>query len=292
MRLGGPVFLESDDPEELAAEHRRLGYRAAYCPPLSLDEPERIRATHAAFERADVVLAEVGAWSNMLDRDEARRRASLEHVRERLALADEVGALCCVNIAGSRHPTRWDGPHPDNLGAEAWEMTVENVRSVLDAVRPRRARLALEMMPYALPDGPESFAKLLAAVDRPGFAAHLDPVNIVNSPRRYYGLAGLLRACFATLGPHIVSCHAKDTRMADALTVHIDEVRPGAGVLPYEIYLGELARLPADTPLMLEHLTGPEEYALAAGHIRGVAAQAGLSPDGDPDEDRSDASTT
>jgi sugar phosphate isomerase/epimerase len=151
---------------------------------------------------------------------------------------------------------------------------------VLDAVRPRRARFALEMMPYALPDGPDAFAQLLAAVDRPGFAAHLDPVNLVSSPRRYYDLAGLLRDCFAALGPHIVSCHAKDTRMGDALTVHIDEVRPGAGILPYEIYLGELARLPAATPLMLEHLSGPEEYARAADHIRAVAARARLSLDG------------
>ena len=32
LRLGGPIFLKSDDPAELAQEHRRLGYRAAYVP--------------------------------------------------------------------------------------------------------------------------------------------------------------------------------------------------------------------------------------------------------------------
>jgi hypothetical protein len=31
-----------------------------------------------------------------------------------LALADEIGSLCCVNISGSRG-SQWDGPHPDNL---------------------------------------------------------------------------------------------------------------------------------------------------------------------------------
>ena len=29
IRLGGPIFLESDDPAELARAHRRLGYSAA-----------------------------------------------------------------------------------------------------------------------------------------------------------------------------------------------------------------------------------------------------------------------
>ena len=32
VRLGGPIFLKSDDPGELAREHRRLGYSAAYFP--------------------------------------------------------------------------------------------------------------------------------------------------------------------------------------------------------------------------------------------------------------------
>jgi len=39
-QAGRSIFLKSDDPRELAREHRRLGYRAAYCPngdPTNLD---------------------------------------------------------------------------------------------------------------------------------------------------------------------------------------------------------------------------------------------------------------
>jgi hypothetical protein len=32
MRLGGPIFVKSDDPAVLAKAHRDLGYRAAYAP--------------------------------------------------------------------------------------------------------------------------------------------------------------------------------------------------------------------------------------------------------------------
>ncbi|MDP9379927.1 MAG: sugar phosphate isomerase/epimerase [Chloroflexota bacterium] len=276
MRLGGPIYLHSDDPEELAAEHRRLGYGAAYCPKLSLDEPQRIRAVEEAFGRAGVVIAEVGAWNNMLDSDDDRRRANMEYVCDRLALADEVGALCCVNIAGSRHPTLWYGPHPDNVSADVFALIVENVRYLLDTVKPRRTSFALEMMPYNLPDSPDSYLEFLAAVDRPTFKVHLDPVNLVNSPRRYYDAAGLLRECFEKLGPHIVSCHAKDVLMRDAPLVEIEEVRPGLGTLPYGVFLSELARLPGDVPLMMEHLESAEEYDLAAAHIRGAASEAGV----------------
>lgn len=36
VRLGGPIFLDSEDPEAMAREHKRLGYAAAYCPKVTL----------------------------------------------------------------------------------------------------------------------------------------------------------------------------------------------------------------------------------------------------------------
>ena len=60
IRLGGPIFLKSEDPEELALAHRKLGYSAAYCPSLALNQSDRIRAVTAAFAKHGVVIAEVG----------------------------------------------------------------------------------------------------------------------------------------------------------------------------------------------------------------------------------------
>ena len=280
MRLGAPLFSAPDDPAAIAAEHRRLGYGAAYCPKVTLADGDRVRAIREAFAAADVTIAEVGAWNNMLDRDEAKRTANIDYVCERLALADEVGATCCVNIAGSRNPTRWDGPHPENLSEEVFEVIVDNVRYVLDTVRPTRTRFAIEMTPHTLPDGSEAYRRMVEAVDRPAFAVHLDPANVVSSPRRYYDTTSLLRECFATLGPWVVSCHAKDTLMHEALTVHIDEVRPGLGTLDYATFLTELSRLPGDVPLMLEHLETAEEYAAGTEYIRRVASEVGLAFNG------------
>src|SRR5947208_3110022 len=90
VRLGGPVFLRSDDPAQLAHEHRRLGYSAAYCPNAKSTDTDRIRAIAAAFAKENVVIAEVGAWVNMLDPDSDKRRKNLDYVVERLALAEAV----------------------------------------------------------------------------------------------------------------------------------------------------------------------------------------------------------
>ena len=72
---------------------------------------------------------------------------------------------------------------------------------------------------------------------------HLDPVNLVNCPRRYFNTAELLRECFAKLGPYTKSCHAKDTLMSRKLTTHLDEVACGAGTLDYGVFLSELDKL-------------------------------------------------
>src|SRR5438270_7715427 len=101
VRLGGPIFMKSDDPRELAREHRRLGYSAAYCPEAKVGDTDKIRAIRDAFAAENVVIAEVGAWKNMLDPDAATRKANLDYVTERLALAAAAAARCRVDIAAS-----------------------------------------------------------------------------------------------------------------------------------------------------------------------------------------------
>lgn len=275
MRLGGPVFGDTSTPQAWIAALRAAGYTAATCPLDNGADAATIRAYAEAATEADIVIAEVGAWSNPLSPDEAERAAAISHCKKQLALADAIGARCCVNIAGSRGAQR-DGPHPDNLTDATFDLIVETVRSIIDAVRPDRACYALETMPWMYPDSPDSYLRLLDAIDRPQLAAHLDPVNMISSPQRFFGSADFLRECFTKLGPLIKTCHGKDIALGGRLTVHLDEVRPGLGGLDYHTFLTELNKLPADTPLLLEHLGSEEEYALAARHIRAMAAELGI----------------
>lgn len=276
MRLGGPVFTEYEGPDGWVEALRRLGYHAAYCPVSTEDDTATIRAYAEAASNADILIAEVGAWSNPLSSDSETRRAALVKCQEQLALADEVGALCCVNITGSRGD-RWYGPHPDNLTPETFEMIVETTREIIDAVKPTRTYYTLETMPWMYPDSAQSYLDLLEAIDRPRCAAHLDPVNLVCSPQHFYGNGALIGECFEKLGPYIKSCHAKDIVLRDTLTTHLDEACPGQGGLDYATYLAELAKLDSDVPLMLEHMKREEEYLAGASYIRSVARQVSVS---------------
>jgi sugar phosphate isomerase/epimerase len=277
LRLGAPAFTKTDDPAELARWHRAQGYRAAYCPNLDLKDPDRIRAVEKAFGEADVVIAEVGRWCNLADPDPEKRKQNLAKVTEGLALADAVGARCCVDIAGSFNPEVWHGPHPDNFTPRFFDVAVENARAIIDAVKPKRTKFVYEMMGWCMPESADRYLELIKAVDRPAFAVHFDPCNLINSPEKIYRNAELLNDCFDKLGPWIVSCHAKDLAWEIELNVHFREVRPGTGVLDYKTFLRRLAALPAPPPLMIEHLKGAGEYAAAATFIADTGRSLGLS---------------
>jgi sugar phosphate isomerase/epimerase len=270
IRLGGPIFLKSEDPVELAKEHRRLGYTAAYCP---AGNPSEIRR---AFAAENVVIAEVGAWRNLLDLDPKKRSDNLRYVSERLHLAEEVAARCCVDIAGSYNPDLWYGPNPKNLSKQFFDATVENVRKLIDEVKPKQTKFSIEMMPWSLPDGPDSYVKLIHAVDRKAFGVHLDVCNVINTPDRYYRNGEVIKECFQKLRPWILSCHAKDLswETKDEYNVHFQETVPGRGQIDYTTYLKELTTV--DAPLMLEHLKSAEDYAKARAYIHRIADQSAV----------------
>jgi sugar phosphate isomerase/epimerase len=275
--LGGPIFLKSDDPAELAREHRRLGYSAAYCPAVKHTETEKIAAIQKAFAAENVVIAEVGAWINMMDPDSEKKAKALDYVTERCALAEAVGARCCVDYAGSYNPEVPWGPHPNNFSKEFFNGLVENCRKVIDAVKPKRTRFTIEMEKWSWPNSADSYLRLIRAVDRPAyFAVHLDCTNVIDTVPKFYDTGAVIRDCFEKLGRWIMSCHAKDVRWVKDFQIHFEECIPGRGVLDYAAYLRGLAAMPRATPLMLEHLRLPGEYLEGATYIRKIAAESGV----------------
>jgi sugar phosphate isomerase/epimerase len=246
IRLGGPIFKEfNDDPVEWIKAHKEWGYN-------------------------DIIIAEVGAWSNPISVDDKQRNEAIEYCIQQLNLADKIGANCCVNIAGSRNPDAWDGPHEDNLSKDTFDLIVETTQNIIDSVKPKRTYFTIETMPYVWPNSIESYEELIKKINRERFAVHFDPVNLINSPERYYNNAALIKEAFSKLGKYIKSCHGKDTIIRDELTIHISETQPGLGNLDYSVYLKELSKLD-NVPLMLEHMEEPEEYKEAINYLRKVA---------------------
>jgi sugar phosphate isomerase/epimerase len=274
VRLGGPVFGDLKDPGEWIKAVKAKGYSAAYCPVPVGTDLITIKAFEKAAKDANILISEVGAWSNPISKNEKERKDAIKKCKDSLALADLIGAGCCVNISGSRGE-KWDGPDPENFTKETFDLIVQTTREIIDEVKPTRTFFTLETMPWAFPDSPDSYLELIKAIDRKQMAAHLDPVNMINSPRRYYNNGAFIKECFDKLGPYIKNCHSKDILLGKNLTTHLDEVLIGTGGLDYKVYLTELSKL-KNVPLMLEHLKTSEEYDQAAANVKKVGASIGI----------------
>jgi len=128
-----------------------------------------------------------------------------------------------------------------------------------------------------IPDSAGRYLALIEAIDRPAFSVHLDAVNVVNSPYRYYDVSATIQECFDKLGPYVASCHLKDIRMEDDITVRLGEVLAGRGGFDIALYLKGIAALPQQPPAMLEHLASAEDYDQARTYVFSIGQRAGIS---------------
>ena len=274
MRIGGGIEKEYHNPDEWVRLVKDLGYSAVLCPVDSRSDGQTRRAYLRAARDADLVIGEVGVWRNCLSKNDRERKAAMEYAKAQLALADEMGANCCVNIIGSHSDKAWDGFSAENYTKDFYALAVDSVREIIDAVKPRHTYYSIETMPWMVPDSPESYVRLIRDVARDGFAVHLDFVNMINCPERYCNSMEFIKHCFDTLGPFICSVHGKDVLMEQAYTTLIHETMPGKGSLDYKKILAMVDKLGSDMPLFVEHLPDHETYREAVTYLRAQAEEA------------------
>ena len=271
MRLGGSVMKPYNSPKEWLGHVKELGYSAVIFPVDSSAPGHVIREYADVCRDNDLLIGEVGAWRNVMARDEKERAANLEYNIRQLELAETVGANCCVNISGS-FADMWDGYHPALDTPETWTLVVENTRKIIDTVQPTHTAYSLEPMPWMIPESPEQYLQLMKDVDRPAFKVHLDYCNMLNSIDRYRYSSEFITHCFELLGKDIVSIHAKDALITQgALPVNINEVPPGEGSLDLALVTKLAHSLGADTPVFVEHLPDHAAYMKAAAVMREAA---------------------
>jgi len=272
MRLGGAVFKPYANADEWAQLICDKGYSAAMCPIDYTADDETIEAYKSAAKNHNIVIGEVGIWNNTLDPDPQKAAGAILYAKRQLALAEKMEARCCVNIAGTRTPDLWYGPHPQNFTDETFHKAVSIIREIIDAVNPEKTFYTLEPSPWLFPDTIDCYLDFIKAVNRPGFAVHWDPVNMMYTPKAYYRNGEFLKECIARLGPYIRSCHIKDLYMGEKFTLFVEERRSGEGILDYKTLISALDQLDPDMPVFLEHMETEEEFDIAAKYVRGVMA--------------------
>ena len=270
MYLGISSSLEHSTPAEWALKHKALGLKTVVFPVSCLDGEETVLAYKKAADEAGLTIAEVGVWRNTLASDPEERERWIVYAIEQLRMADAIGAACCVNVVGTPYGPRWDGGYRDNFSPELWDMAVRMIRRIIDTARPVHTKFCIESMPWMIPSSPDEYLRLIEDVDRAEFGTHLDVVNMITTPRRYFYNDEFLEECFVKLHGTIVSCHLKDIRLKPEYTFQLEECACGEGALDIELYARLATAESPHTPMIIEHLTTDEEYVSSVRYVKSV----------------------
>jgi len=272
MRFGISFTLPHSSPVEWAEKNRALGLGAVVFP-VDHTFPDHVIDAYAAAARDyDLTIAEVGAWKNLLAPDPEEAKATYSYVLRQLELADHVKANCCVDISGACGEV-WDGGYAGNYTQETFEKVVSITRRLIEESKVKASVFSLEPMPWMLPWDAESYLDLINAVDSPYFGVHMDAINLMNSPDRYFHCADFLKHSFSLLTGRIRSVHVKDVALQRTLTLHLKEVPVGEGGFDIASYAHLTEAEGADTPFILEHLAREEEYMAGISYIKNLLAR-------------------
>lgn len=268
MILGLSTSLTYQTPEEWAKKHKELGCKAVVFPIDCTASESEIEAFHQAAIQEELIIAEVGIWKNVLAADETERKEAVQYAINQLKMADKIGAICCVNIVGTPHGPIWDGAYAGNFSPETWTLAVKSIQHIIDEAAPTHTKFAIETMPWMVPSGPDEYLNLIRDVDREAFGVHMDLVNMINCPQRYFFADEFMEECFEKLKGKVLSCHLKDIQLLRPFTFQLKESACGDGSLHLEKY-AEFASLEnPQMPMIIEHLNSDEEYLQSLEYVK------------------------
>lgn len=267
MRIGLSAALEHSSPEEWAKHHSDCGCKSVNFP-VNFTQGIDLALQYAQAARAyDMTIAEVGVWRNPISPDSEVRKAAFDFAVGQLAMADELGANCCVNVVGSCGE-RWDGAYKDNFTKETWNAVVKSIQAIIDAVNPKHTYYTIEPMPWMFPTGPDEYVRLIEDVARDCFAVHMDVFNWITTPQRYFSNEEFMAEAFEKLGKYVKSCHIKDVLLEQPFTIMFKEVACGGGAMNLEKYVSLAEAVNPDMPMIIEHLHSEAEYLDSIEYVK------------------------
>lgn len=285
MRLGVTGLLPRAVADVDAAAIRRVREMGFTGTGLSVSDPpaeismERAQEIGRICLDEGVDLVEYGQYgTTLVDPDEQVRAANIANLRDAFRVAEAAGCPAVITGAGSLNPGGQWFPHPENHSHVTLDRLIGSLHEAARAAEQAGVTLGLEChVTTALKDAATA-RDVIDAVGSPALRVHLDPVNWMTFTT-VYDNGPAIADMFTTLGSdRIYGAHSKGVIVEDQLIIHLSETHTGADddLIDHGTVLRELAKLPGDPYLVIEHLA-VEQMPDARAHLVRVAEQTGLS---------------
>lgn len=274
---GGPVPRDPAQVDEsLARQLRDLGLSVLTThfqptPEAVASHAPRVRRVLA--EHGLSIVQATGYNPQLTHPEDAVLELELQRLRAAFETACALGAEMIISGCGSRHPSAFYGPHPENHLDATRERLVASLKRVVPWAENAGVILALECHVTTALDTPEHIRDVIQAVDSPWVRANFDPVNLLGDLSQVWHNAEAMRHMWRMLGNcYARSAHIKDVRADPEFVVHISEAPPGQGLLDLDAFFDVVRQLGEDAAVVVEHL--PVDQALAAlAYVKDAALQ-------------------
>lgn len=283
MRFGmSGAFLPAnmdDITVEMAKRVRDLGFSGIFTR-LRANDPFQTSTAQCRRVR-DLLSGEgirmyqaTGYWQRLIDPDEGRRRQAVRTLQEALRVAGDLGARGIDTGPGSMSATGPWNPHPDNWSPKSREQLVRSLRECAKAAEDHNVFLSMEGHQLVTLEDAEVTKEVLDAVGSRFVRCDFDPVNWITL-KTVFHTGPAVEAMMDALGPHIVSAHAKDIVIEDRLTLHLETVAAGRGLLDYRTFLRRMEALDPDYPVIVE-AAGEKDLPEVGAFLRRIAEELGI----------------
>ncbi len=259
LRLGVFTHIYSRLPVADAARRMRAdGFHSAVLEyqfadvrfdPLAPDWGAAAKIT-AAFENAQLRIAALAAYYNIVDPDPARRQRGEQRIRCVMTNWKRLGSpIVCTDTGTLNEKSEWV-ESPDNYTDAAYAKCRDILADLAQHARAAGATLAIEPYWRNVIDSAARAERVFKDVASPALQLIMDPCNYFRDadlPK----MRPMLEEIFRRVGAHTVIAHAKDVKSAPGGQ---ELPAAGLGVLDYPLFLGLLARLDKPLDLIIEHL--------------------------------------
>lgn len=268
-----------DITPELCARVRDFGFSGIFTrfrdnDPRETAKADALRVKQVLADAGLRMYQATGFWQNLVTPDETQRRESVRTLQCALQLAGWMGARGIDTGPGSMSPRGPWFPHPDNWTASARSQLIKSLKECAPAAEDSGVLLSLEGHQLVTLASAEITAEVLDAVGSPWVTSDYDSANWITL-HEVYDTATAVNRHFDVLGAHIVSCHAKDIWVENALAVHLQDGCPGAGTMDFRTVLRRMEALSPEYPVLPEGCT-TEDLPAVVTLFRTLAAELGI----------------
>jgi sugar phosphate isomerase/epimerase len=233
--------------------------------------PENCRKIRDTFRRHNLPVCCISGYTNLVHPVPAKRQANLEHLKQIIRHAHDLGSPYVISETGTFDPDSDWVHHPRNKTEEGYQECREVIESIVDFARSNGVTFLVETYVNNVIGSVEETLRLFADIRDPHLGLLMDPTNYFEE-HNIDQMDKTLNQIFDALSDRIKISHAKDVKRADsaqgvkmadidASEAHalrgvgsIELPAPGLGSLNYDLYLQRLHRDHPNIPIIIEHL--------------------------------------